>query len=96
MEDITQRRQVAQDVSHVSNKGLIVSLQNGLKGTVSKLEASDVFYVHTKGRGQRSKRKTSAYPSSRRFSSSSSSSSSDESSGDEEEEKMEAQKERLV
>ena len=75
-------------VSHVSNKGLIVSLQNGLKGTVSKLEASDVFYVHTKGRGQRSKRKTSAYPSSEdEFSSSSSSSSSDESSGDEEEEK---------
>ena len=74
-------------VSHVSNKGLIVSLQNGLKGTVSKLEASDVFYVHTKGRGQRSKRKTSAYPSSEDEFSNSSSSSSDESSGDEEEEK---------
>ena len=42
-------------VSHVSNKGLIVSLQNGLKGTVSKLEASDVFYVHTKGRVREAK-----------------------------------------
>ena len=88
MEEIRKGVKLLGIVSHVSNKGLIVSLQNGLKGTVSKLEASDVFYVHTKGRVQRSKRKTSAYPSSEDDSSSSSSSStSDESSGDEEEEK---------
>ena len=37
-------------VSHVSNKGLIVSLQNGLKGTVSKSEASDAFYITNKDR----------------------------------------------
>ena len=86
-------------VSHVSNKGLIVSLQNGLKGTVSKLEASDVFYVHTKGRGQRSERKTSAYPSSEdEFSSSTSSSSSrvTKVAVMKRKRKMEAEKERLV
>ena len=53
-------------VSHVSNKGLIVSLQNGLKGTVSKSEASDAFYITNKDRVKRkSKKKPSSYSSSR-------------------------------
>ena len=76
-------------VSHVSNKGLIVSLQNGLKGTVSKSEASDAFYITNKDRVKRkSKKKPSSYSSSEEefSSSSSSSSSSEESSGEEEEE----------
>ena len=74
-------------VSHVSNKGLIVSLQNGLKGTVSKSEASDAFYITNKDRVKRkSKKKPSSYSSSEEEFSSSSSSSSEESSGEEEEE----------
>ena len=73
-------------VSHVSNKGLIVSLQNGLKGTVSKSEASDAFYITNKDRVKRkSKKKPSSYSSSEEEFSSSSSS-SEESSGEEEEE----------
>jgi len=71
-------------VSHVSNKGLIISLQNGLKGTVSRSEASDAFYIQDKNRvKRRSKNKPSS--SDDEFSSSSSGSSSDESSEEEEE-----------
>ena len=72
-------------VSHVSNKGLIISLQNGLKGTVSRSEASDAFYIQDKNRvKRRSKNKPSS--SDDEFSSSSSSGSSSDESSEEEEE----------
>ena len=59
-EDFTQRRQVARNCFARFEQRINRLITERIERDGIKLEASDVFYVHTKGRVQRSKRKTSA------------------------------------